>query len=1307
MLTDISRSEKRNAYKKYDLPSFKTGGNNTCPPNSYWDDASQTCIQCTDERCVETDQVQEILDKGSQIPYENLGIMWDVVDEIEKKSEHRYYGNAEPIWKSKGAQSLSQRLGNTPAITNVGNCMWAAGMGYQCLPETKGKISLMPFESNDKFINAVNKGAVPFSRVSKTHDPNFASQETGMLQPGDIVNFKGAHNSHAMTFSNYNDDGVPIFLDSNGRVSDFGWNKGMWPGIVPNKEKVAYVSRFSPEMFYEKQIKSLEEKARTNPTIIHEKESIPYLKTLPAQPIEQQLPPQDRLQFGGELEKFVGGGGPGDKYYKNNGEQYKKTSAGQWFVWNPTYNNWQYADNGFHNNIDLEKYKTSYTVDDGSWDNDKPKSNVAKPGTVPYYEEQRNKTLNSPFASYDQKMKATNSPLASNVPIRNNLAAQKATEESKVAAEKAKAEQIASWYEQEKEQRMQDALMFGNSPVQVADATRVDLDYLSPLVGQSRRAEADQQRQEDEVFTSQEKVLKRGFKNIYDYENDPMGRGYDEALAAEARWRASGGERPMIDKGEMYMYQNNYSTPAFGKNAPDFSAGYNSESGYYNTPEGKYNTRTGQFEPTPQYYSGSGALQGVDWLWTLPFAAPAAIEAVGSLAALEIPGMYGATVGSAANAGFIGHGLHSLPNTAQSWVDAYKEGKGDYRTALENTMWNTLDFAGLGEARAAKVAAESKLLPKTLFSNAKPYQLADDAIDLGNAQSKGVAASDNSGMFANASSTPDLKAFARDPSKQYVRVNKQGMDDFLAQNPNKKVEIIRQDDWPGVLNSDGIAMHDPIGQTRTLQKSEFDQATEFGTKWAVKDPVGYQKILDDVADLQKRKSTLLQNNKNIETDFTNMQLQWVDDFIKEKNIGKTREQLIQEKVDMILKGEDTSNSAWDQVWDASQQYQLEKLQQASPEVQKMYQDVTNLRNNVRRIDTQISTTSKDANQFIDPTFKEKVEIIYDATGKPMPSNPGIVDINGRSSLVYGSEAEPSFLNLPVDDQQYLIENWNNIGGVRTGNKTITLGSRPDETVRFLEKPKLQWEQVPYERYPFSINDPKTWKNAFKKSETRYNSKPIEIDPSEINPIQIDKQSMIAPETVGGVQAHEVGHDLQKFYDSWIDSLQEYRPELEYYTGHNKNPLAKEFNEAMVNPTAPVPNPMKPGATKQSTETWKSSVGELHSELMKARYTAAKHFMSQPYAEGALTMDEAIAAVKKLEAQGDQALFDFYLDSGGGNLTKHFKGETDDSIKKLLIQILPGVVPAAVVGAGMMSGESGLPQNRYGGNIKNLSKFIKK
>lgn len=234
---------------------------------------------CEDGRCEETDMIQNILDEGSYIPKKNINLMWDVAETRDS------YNNAKKIWTDKGAQVISKRLGNTPAITSYGNCMWSAGLGYQCLPETKGKIPLMPFESNDKFINAVNKGTVPFSRVAKTHDPNFASQETGMLQQGDIINFKGGDSgqlSHAMTFSHYREDGAPIFLDSNGQESNFHWNKGLWDQLVPNKNTVAYVSRFSPEMFYKDKIKALEEKARTNPTMIDES-----IGTLPVRPVQQ------------------------------------------------------------------------------------------------------------------------------------------------------------------------------------------------------------------------------------------------------------------------------------------------------------------------------------------------------------------------------------------------------------------------------------------------------------------------------------------------------------------------------------------------------------------------------------------------------------------------------------------------------------------------------------------------------------------------------------------------------------------------------------------------------------------------------------------------------------------------------------------------------------------------------------------------------------------------------------------------------------------------------------------------------------
>jgi hypothetical protein len=66
------------------------------------------------------------------------------------------------------------------------------------------------------------------------------------------------------------------------------------------------------------------------------------------------------------------GGDPGDKYYKDNNNQYKRTASGQWFVWNG--GNWQYADQGFYQNQDLEKNKASFFSDDASWVTDKPKA---------------------------------------------------------------------------------------------------------------------------------------------------------------------------------------------------------------------------------------------------------------------------------------------------------------------------------------------------------------------------------------------------------------------------------------------------------------------------------------------------------------------------------------------------------------------------------------------------------------------------------------------------------------------------------------------------------------------------------------------------------------------------------------------------------------------------------------------------------------------------------------------------------------------------------------------------------------------
>ena len=105
------------------LNKFVEGGN----PCSYgYIFVNGECIQdqdCEDGRCEETDQIQNMLDEGSYIPKKNVNMMWDVVDQSsipELSGGDRK--NAKKIWTSKGAQSLSKRLG----MDSPGNCMWAA-----------------------------------------------------------------------------------------------------------------------------------------------------------------------------------------------------------------------------------------------------------------------------------------------------------------------------------------------------------------------------------------------------------------------------------------------------------------------------------------------------------------------------------------------------------------------------------------------------------------------------------------------------------------------------------------------------------------------------------------------------------------------------------------------------------------------------------------------------------------------------------------------------------------------------------------------------------------------------------------------------------------------------------------------------------------------------------------------------------------------------------------------------------------------------------------------------------------------------
>jgi len=86
----------------------------------------------------------------------------------------------------------------------------------------------------------------------------------------------------------------------------------------------------------------------------------------------------------------------------------------------------------------------------------------------------------------------------------------------------------------------------------------------------------------------------------------------------------------------------------------------------------------------------------------------------------------------------------------------------------------------------------------------------------------------------------------------------------------------------------------------------------------------------------------------------------------------------------------------------------------------------------------------------------------------------------------------------------------------------------------------------------------------------------------------------------------------------------------------------------------------------------------------------------------IDMDLAIANIKNPVNQ------DYYAEwfAEHPEVVKHFKSKAPMDLKKEVIKYLPAVVIGG--GYGLSQGmNSDTPQNKYGGNIKTLSKFIKK
>jgi hypothetical protein len=241
----------------------------------------------------------------------------------------------------------------------------------------------------------------------------------------------------------------------------------------------------------------------------------------------------------------------------------------------------------------------------------------------------------------------------------------------------------------------------------------------------------------------------------------------------------------------------------------------------------------------------------------------------------------------------------------------------------------------------------------------------------------------------------------------------------------------------------------------------------------------------------------------------------------------------------------------------------------------------------------------------------------------------------RNKLVYFNEDDPSFQNLLELEKLFLRQNIDDIGGVRLNNSTITLGTRKKPIITtHIKKEKLPW----------------SWSNPFKTKTKK-------------SLVDLEQNMLVNPTEVGGVGIHEINHDRQ-LINNWIDAVQHHDPNYAYYVNHDKNDLAKMFKSIMVEPTAP-------DNGKYTYQTWLSGLGELHSELGKARLKTAKDMMK----DHGISMEEAVKILKQ-----DRDDFTDYLIEEG-NLNKHFKPETSLAEKRAAIKILPVAVPA--IGAGYL------------------------
>ena len=534
----------------------------------------------------------------------------------------------------------------------------------------------------------------------------------------------------------------------------------------------------------------------------------------------------------------------------------------------------------------------------------------------------------------------------------------------------------------------------------------------------------------------------------------------------------------------------------------------------------------------------------------------------------------------------------------------------------------------------------------------KAYNLVDNTLDFANSAKGGLGAMPGTFTRASKSFTPSGKAgfypngmpathnvFNQNSNNPLLTTKTENpIVTLMENNPNSNLEMVSPE-WiksyeknRGVLPVEQMDVYD--SGIEKAQKAAFDQGKRLSEKWVMSDKAGYDEV-----------NTMIKSLDDKINDIDNNAPQWP-----------------------------TNTEETIRLWGSEDNF--------IKAMRKYHADTEDLRGsyveNIREL-------TKKQEDFVDPTFKEKVKFIKDSNpsntnGWARGHNPEFInypdDISARTKLIQAGN-DPEFYNLPKHEQEYLAKNWDRIGGVRTDARTITLGSKP-------------WEEM-YAITPrakFSIKDPSTWGAAINKPKVEHSKTKI---------ADVRGRNYYDPKRIMGVAAHEYGHDTQKLYGRWVNLLQKSSKKYKYYIPKNDTELAKEIGDAMVSPTMPVRG-------KRTNETWKSGFGELHSELMAARVKKLAEFQKKYN----LSDEAAVKKLKDLEAKGDDELFEWYLKEG--DLDKHFKqkdygdsplykrytsGEinhveynklqqasgTSYATKKKILKYAPAVVSAGYLGSG--------------------------